>query len=231
MVDAWSTSNLTSFLGVTAHYVVHEAKSGQLVLQSGLLTFWHIKGSHTVENLAQILFEIFSETGIVNHVSNVHFCQQESHLSDHFTRLVRSQLTMPQTTIQWCGILKNGSKLPISHSINMETMFCAVTLLSTFPPLTWDKQVCPACNQSCCTSSLCNAEEWLECWWAVPVGERCRSHRENVASDAPSRWRCGRGVLWCACGWHHWDCKKIGDCLQSLGSVMRRFWTNNTKWQ
>lgn len=72
MTDAWSTANLTSFLGVTAHYIMREGGNNCLVLWSGLLAFWHIKGSHTGENLARILFGIICEMGIVNHVSNVH---------------------------------------------------------------------------------------------------------------------------------------------------------------
>lgn len=69
--DAWSNTNLTSFLGVTAHYIVREAGSGRLLLRSGLLAFRHIKGSHTGENLAKILFGIIHEMGIVNRVSEI----------------------------------------------------------------------------------------------------------------------------------------------------------------
>ena len=69
--DGWSTANLTPFLGVTAHYIVREEGSNRLVLRSGLLAFRHIKGPHTGENLAGILFGIICETGIANRVSNV----------------------------------------------------------------------------------------------------------------------------------------------------------------
>jgi len=41
-------------------------------LRSGLLAFRYIKGSHTGENLAGILFEIICEMEITNRVSNVH---------------------------------------------------------------------------------------------------------------------------------------------------------------
>ena len=70
-MDAWSNPNLTSFLGITAHYIVREEGGKHLVLQSGLLAFRHIKGSHTGKNLAGIMFEIICETGIVNRVSSV----------------------------------------------------------------------------------------------------------------------------------------------------------------
>ena len=71
MTDAWSTANLTSFLGVTAHYIVRKEGSEHLVLRSGLLAFRHIQGSHTGENLAGILFGIIREMGIVNHISHI----------------------------------------------------------------------------------------------------------------------------------------------------------------
>ena len=54
---------------MTAHYIVREAGSSRLLLRSGLLAFRHIKGSHTGENLAGILFEIIREMEIVNRVS------------------------------------------------------------------------------------------------------------------------------------------------------------------
>lgn len=71
-MDAWSTPNLTSFLGVTAHYIVREGGSKRLLLRSGLLTFRHIKGSHTGENLAKILFQVIREMEILNRVRNIY---------------------------------------------------------------------------------------------------------------------------------------------------------------
>jgi hypothetical protein len=68
--DAWSNPNLTSFLGVTAHYIVREAAGRRLLLRLGLLAFRHIQGPHTGENLARILFEIIREMGILNRVSD-----------------------------------------------------------------------------------------------------------------------------------------------------------------
>ena len=67
--DAWSNPNITSFMAVTAHYIVREADTGRLLLRSGLLAFRHIKGSHTGENLAGIFFKIICDMGILNRVS------------------------------------------------------------------------------------------------------------------------------------------------------------------
>ena len=72
--DAWSNTNLTSFLGVTAHYIVREPGTGRLILRSGLLAFRHIRGSHTGENLSKVLFEIVCEMEIANRVNDVYPC-------------------------------------------------------------------------------------------------------------------------------------------------------------
>ena len=69
--DAWSDANLVSFLGVTAHYIAREAGSSRLLLRSGLLAFRHIRGSHTGDNLANILFGIIDEMGIMNRVRKI----------------------------------------------------------------------------------------------------------------------------------------------------------------
>lgn len=74
--DAWSNTNLTSFLGVTAHCIVRDAGDGHLLLQSGLLAFRHIQGSHTGENLARILSGIIHDLGITNRVSDTRRCPQ-----------------------------------------------------------------------------------------------------------------------------------------------------------
>lgn len=67
--DVWSDLSLTLFLGVSAHYIIRETNSNQLILRSGLLAFRHVKGLHSGENLAKILFGIIEEMGIANRVS------------------------------------------------------------------------------------------------------------------------------------------------------------------
>ena len=66
--DAWSTPNLVSFFGVTAHFIVRDEPSKQLILRSGLLAFRHIRGSHSGEHLAKILYGIIKEAGIEQRV-------------------------------------------------------------------------------------------------------------------------------------------------------------------
>ena len=61
-------------MGVTAHYIVRD--HGNLLLRSGLLAFRHIKGSHTGENLARILFGIIREMEITHRVSGLAFPSQ-----------------------------------------------------------------------------------------------------------------------------------------------------------
>ena len=62
--DAWSDPDLVSFLGATAHFIVRDRPENQLILKSGLLAFWHVRGSHTSENLACIFYNIIKEAGI-----------------------------------------------------------------------------------------------------------------------------------------------------------------------
>lgn len=69
--DVWSDPDLASFLGATAHFIVRRMRSqpdGELILRSGLLAFRHIKGSHTGEHLAHILYEIIKDAGIEQRV-------------------------------------------------------------------------------------------------------------------------------------------------------------------
>ena len=68
MADAWSTPILTSFLGTTAHFIVRDKLHKQPILRSGLLAFRHIRGSHTGEHLAEVLYEIIKGAKIEQRV-------------------------------------------------------------------------------------------------------------------------------------------------------------------
>ena len=62
--DTWSDPDLVLFLGATAHFIVRDGPESQLILRSGLLAFWHVRGSHTGENLARIFYKIIKDAGI-----------------------------------------------------------------------------------------------------------------------------------------------------------------------
>jgi len=59
----WSDVNRRSFMAVTAHWM---AKGGakQLELRSTLIAFWEVDGSHSGDNLGQVLFDIIQNIGI-----------------------------------------------------------------------------------------------------------------------------------------------------------------------
>lgn len=64
----WSDPDLAGFIGVTAHFIVRDMPDGELVLRSGLLAFRRVRGSHTGENMANILYETIRDAGIEQRV-------------------------------------------------------------------------------------------------------------------------------------------------------------------
>jgi len=71
--DLWSDPNLDSYMAITAHYMVHIPKGGQIKPQldycCGLVAFRFVEGSHTGVNLAINFFTVLDEYGITNKVS------------------------------------------------------------------------------------------------------------------------------------------------------------------
>ena len=67
-MDAWTDPDLRSFLGVTAHFLMHDMPDGRLVMRSGLLAFQSIQGSHSSKNLANVLYKIVKDAGIEQRV-------------------------------------------------------------------------------------------------------------------------------------------------------------------
>ena len=67
-MDVWSDPNLAGFLGVTAHFIVRDTSDGGLIMRSGLLAFRRIRGSHTGENIANVLYDIITDAGIEQRV-------------------------------------------------------------------------------------------------------------------------------------------------------------------
>ena len=118
--DAWSNTNLTSFLGVTAHYIVREGSNGHLLLRSGLLAFRHIRGSHTGENLARILSEIIHEMGIANRVSAIRCCLQtfNTHFPSKIGSLTADNAANNNTMMQHLEARLRDAKIPFDHNGN-----------------------------------------------------------------------------------------------------------------
>jgi hypothetical protein len=68
MTDVWSDLDLMGYLVMTAHFIIHNTLDGELIMRSGLLAFSHIHGSHTSENITNVLFEIVKDAGIEQRV-------------------------------------------------------------------------------------------------------------------------------------------------------------------
>jgi hypothetical protein len=63
---------LTSFVGLSAHYCVI-GPDGHLTMINTLLAFREIEKSHTGANMADLIFEILKEDGILHKVNRSQF--------------------------------------------------------------------------------------------------------------------------------------------------------------
>jgi len=66
-LDMWSDFNRNSFMAVTAHWMA-KGRTNQLELRSALVAFREVDGSHTGDNLGEVLFEIIQDIGIAHGV-------------------------------------------------------------------------------------------------------------------------------------------------------------------
>ncbi|THH15387.1 hypothetical protein EUX98_g9474 [Antrodiella citrinella] len=69
--DLWSDPNRDSYMGVTAHYMVRDAKTHRITYRDVLLAFRYVGGSHTGENLEKEFFKIIEEYGIEKKIGQV----------------------------------------------------------------------------------------------------------------------------------------------------------------
>ncbi|KAG5640289.1 hypothetical protein DXG03_009495 [Asterophora parasitica] len=65
-IDIWSQMSLAAHMAITAHYIAL-ATDGQLVLQSCLIAFQRLKGSHTGKHLAEVVWQVINELKIVGY--------------------------------------------------------------------------------------------------------------------------------------------------------------------
>lgn len=59
-------TSIRSWLSLPTHFMMRNEK-GQLEYHSHLITFRHVLGSHSGENLAREFFKIIDEYGIISH--------------------------------------------------------------------------------------------------------------------------------------------------------------------
>lgn len=64
--DIWSRGNLEPYMAITAHYFVNQ--SGRLTLQSRLIAFRILHGSHTGLHMADLCMNVLEEFEITNKV-------------------------------------------------------------------------------------------------------------------------------------------------------------------
>ena len=62
--DAWTSSTMTPYLGITAHYI-----DGDWEMRSVLIYFGELPGSHSGENIAKQIYDVLVEYHIVDKVS------------------------------------------------------------------------------------------------------------------------------------------------------------------
>jgi len=65
--DLWSDPNQWSFMAVPAHWMA-KGRTNQLELRSALVAFREVDGSHTGDNLGQVLFDIIQDIRITHKV-------------------------------------------------------------------------------------------------------------------------------------------------------------------
>lgn len=66
--DGWTSKIMTAYLAVTSHYIDEDWE-----LHADLLSFEELDGSHTGENIAEVLYNIVDKAGIKEKVSYL-FC-------------------------------------------------------------------------------------------------------------------------------------------------------------
>ncbi|KAG2064774.1 hypothetical protein BDR04DRAFT_1034463, partial [Suillus decipiens] len=67
--DLWSDSNLCPFMAVTTHWITRADHSSVLVLNTVLIAFHHVPGSHMGELLAEVILHLLDQTGVTKKVS------------------------------------------------------------------------------------------------------------------------------------------------------------------
>jgi hypothetical protein len=63
--DGWSSSIMVAYIGVTAHYITDDWE-----LRAELLSFKDLPGSHTGENMAEVLYDILHMARIKDKIMN-----------------------------------------------------------------------------------------------------------------------------------------------------------------
>lgn len=68
--DMWSDPNRVSYMAVTAHWIA-TGPNGDWSLQTRLLAFTHVKGSHSGANLGTEMYDILKSAGILHKLGSI----------------------------------------------------------------------------------------------------------------------------------------------------------------
>jgi hypothetical protein len=60
---------MRAYLSITIHWLGRKGDQDQLLLRQALLAFRRVRGSHSGERLARIVFDICEKAGIIEKVS------------------------------------------------------------------------------------------------------------------------------------------------------------------
>lgn len=70
MADIWSRQNMESYMAVTAHFI-SKSPTNDLTMETQLVAFRKLDGSHTGINIAQNFIRIMREIDCLNNVSDI----------------------------------------------------------------------------------------------------------------------------------------------------------------
>jgi hypothetical protein len=74
-MDVWSSKALQPYLAVTAHWLGLRAGTSQPALHQALLAFRRIRGAHSSQRMARIIFNILDLADIPHKVCGLYNCR------------------------------------------------------------------------------------------------------------------------------------------------------------
>ncbi|GBC52400.2 zinc finger BED domain-containing protein RICESLEEPER 2-like [Rhizophagus irregularis DAOM 181602=DAOM 197198] len=121
-LDAWTSKNQISFLGITIHWITNDWK-----LENTTLDFSHIEGPHSGENLASKLFEVLKEFELLQKILGIS-TDNASNINKMFSKF--------ESICEYEGIefiAKNQRVRCLAHIINLTVQNILKTLNEEAP--------------------------------------------------------------------------------------------------
>ena len=108
--DLWSCQSLDSYIRMTAHFCARSQRTGNLVIHSHLVTFHHVRGSHSGVNIRWVFVRVLKEIGCLDKVCKPVF-SWKCYLTLIHCRLVWLLWTMHPIITQCCKrlLMNSGS--------------------------------------------------------------------------------------------------------------------------